>query len=1091
MLTLARPTSTETATARRRAALIIDRERRSIERRAIAAGLRIGATARMAAYAAWRTTAEVEAVINAVHNAMNGSPRLGLPGMAPVLAETMVAADLTGRRRASIIAGPMLTGQGGFRLASSAHKMAIRWLRTRVALTDGQFARLREAYDPPAIRLVRVASGQLERAIRRKMVTLTRVGSSARQGIVALREVFETEGFAPAKDYTLEAIFRTETQTAYAAGRYAVQQDPAIDDILWGFEYAAITDDRVTEDICLPMNGVVRRKSDPVWERLTPPNHWSCRSTVLELFSPQRETETLPNVRAQEGFGYHPGLLFRDALQQTGQAFSAANCGTGAGGFKPGNTCATGKGSTANGIGERMGETTPPEELLEPKAVTVTGYRGQTRSGNAGAYHGIGTYYSLDRKGAERFSKEGTVVASEVHLDAACIIKSDADLKLLKQQAEFELRQLYPARAREIDFGEKGNLYEGGILPSMTEVFTRWMIGYGFDGIVIDYREAGGGRQIVKFPKLSEIRPMRGSLVLNCGTGAGGFKPGNKCAANRILIGKGNSGEVFREGNEAVKKAKRADGSSVTEGEIYEKLAGVEGVAPGYEKDGEIRTPFYQEVMSIDTVPDARDRESMGGVVAKNAKRLLNGMNGLSELGIDYNDPLQVGYDDDFNANIIDFGNAGKADSSENAYRANIDRVTDYLETFGATVVAEKVSTTFQAFTYAKHVSSNDAANTLRRVTKQADAGRPFAVHLKSAGAEKIAGYDVKYAYYANNPRHVDVPDAIQSEQHEGVKVLLSRKPIDDDIIRQYDLMPVIHPAKRAKGSRLALANCGTGSGGFKPGNTCATGNDDSDNVAPIDATSRVPVRFSDNDTVLMKRVNAVMEELDITMADLPDLVGAPDDSTIEIQHTTGRSEISAKVSAPGWSSSRTIRANGTITNEFFYLDEDRQGMLQGTESFAQQVRAAAESGMTDIFCQAERGPKSVGYYVWPRLGYDGDLSESRNFETPFRKSGEAWDRDYTRVSEYMMTPQGRDYWKANGQPIPVRFRLDEGSLSLRVFRAYLAGKGLTLSNTEEIGDELDDAILDRIWDEIGRERGMIPEPLEIKPVPDDASRSA
>lgn len=290
--------------------------------------------------------------------------------------------------------------------------------------------------------------------------------------------------------------------------------------------------------------------------------------------------------------------------------------------------------------------------------------------------------------------------------------------------------------------------------------------------------------------------------VGNCGTGAGGFKHGNTCAkgggGGRTKIGKGNSGDVFREGDEAVKSAVRADGTDSGEGAIYAKVGDVEGIAPGYREGDEIRTPFYDEILSIDAVPDKDVRESMGGVVAKNTKRLLNAMNGLSEEGIDYNDPLQVGFDDDFKSNVFDFGNAGKVDVAE-AYRANFGRLSKYMEDFGAPAAGEKIQTTAGVHGFAQSVSKGDAATAARRIARQTEKGSNLGVHLKSIGAEKLVGYEVKHAYYANNARHVDAPGVLQSEPHEGTKVLLSSKPISDDIIRQYDLTPVIHPAKRSK----------------------------------------------------------------------------------------------------------------------------------------------------------------------------------------------------------------------------------------------------------------------------------------------------
>jgi len=257
----------------RQLALTIDRDRRRLELIGVRAAHRIGTQARTLAYAAWRTTRDVHAVRNAVTNVLRGNARLGLTGITPLIRDGMVTAHLEGRRRTAILAAPEL--RKGLKLSVSAFDEALRFLIRRLMLTPAQLEALRAGFQAEALRVTDVLTGQIEKAVESVLIEQISEGASVPEGVTALRRTFESEGFVPAADHTLEAVFRTQTQTAYSAGRWNALQDPAIQDILWGFEYAAITDDRVTEDICLPLNGMVRTKDDPVWQRLTPPNHWN------------------------------------------------------------------------------------------------------------------------------------------------------------------------------------------------------------------------------------------------------------------------------------------------------------------------------------------------------------------------------------------------------------------------------------------------------------------------------------------------------------------------------------------------------------------------------------------------------------------------------------------------------------------------------------------------------------------------------------------------------------------------------------------------------------------------------------------------
>lgn len=120
------------------------------------------------------------------------------------------------------------------------------------------------------------------------------------------------------------------------------------------------------------------------------------------------------------------------------------------------------------------------------------------------------------------------------------------------------------------------------------------------------------------------------------------------------------------------------------------------------------------------------------------------------------------------------------------------------------------------------------------------------------------------------------------------------------------------------------------------------------------------------------------------------------------------------------------------LANRKFFLGEDMQGKGTGSMFFYSQAKNAQQAGITRIETEAVRGPDFNGYYTWPRMGYDGDLPKAITSKLPQQFSG------FTKVSQLMDTPEGRTWWKKNGDDIDLTFDLAEGSRSMQVLEAYM-----------------------------------------------------
>lgn len=173
------------------------------------------------------------------------------------------------------------------------------------------------------------------------------------------------------------------------------------------------------------------------------------------------------------------------------------------------------------------------------------------------------------------------------------------------------------------------------------------------------------------------------------------------------------------------------------------------------------------------------------------------------------------------------------------------------------------------------------------------------------------------------------------------------------------------------------------------------------------------------------------------------------------------------------------------VTNYKIELDWDAPEGI-GTRMLMGQVLAAEREGFGVIETEAQGSPGSEwsGYYVWPRLGYDGELEPETIDKMPaaLRQKIEKLarsDGSDPRFSHLMMLPEGRKWWRDNGHSVDLEFDTHAESRSRKVLDAYFrerakrAGKTpmdyLLRSASLDAPklDEEDDVLLDQLWDAI------------------------
>lgn len=264
-------------------------------------------------------------------NSTDAAIERALKPIVPLLARAMTAASVMGQYRAQVAARKRRQPINLARIDDPLGRWReiVAFANKRVDISKATLGTLFEGFESDATTAMKSMGGLLETKVR------SAVAKGVDQGLhyggmeQLVREAFDKAGMTNAHPWLLETQTRTQTQIAYSAGRLMANEDEAIQEILYGYEYCTIGDDRVRPSHAA-LDGLRLPKEDPRWREIMPPNGYNCRCSVVEIFhgdgtaSPKYVPDYVnvggERVRAgaDDGFDFSPLDIARSQLAEIG-----------------------------------------------------------------------------------------------------------------------------------------------------------------------------------------------------------------------------------------------------------------------------------------------------------------------------------------------------------------------------------------------------------------------------------------------------------------------------------------------------------------------------------------------------------------------------------------------------------------------------------------------------------------------------------------------------------------------------------------------------------------------------------------------------
>ncbi len=162
-------------------------------------------------------------------------------------------------------------------------KKAVEYFAKKTAVPASRLAALTENSRAVAFTIAREENQRVLDTARDTIADALAKGISEGEAIRRMREGFKSQGLTAPSTSHLRTVFRQNTSTAYAAGRFAAQTSPGVSRFLPHLLYIPRRDARPSH---AALKGVCLPTSSSLWRTLAPPIDWGCRCRTRSVRRP-------------------------------------------------------------------------------------------------------------------------------------------------------------------------------------------------------------------------------------------------------------------------------------------------------------------------------------------------------------------------------------------------------------------------------------------------------------------------------------------------------------------------------------------------------------------------------------------------------------------------------------------------------------------------------------------------------------------------------------------------------------------------------------------------------------------------------------
>ena len=167
---------------------------------------------------------------------------------------------------------------------------AVDYLRNLTPVTKETFDGLSAQYKKDAFTVAGTTDVRLIAKVRDQLADVLQKGGTEADFEAAVKQMETTEGVEEINAFALDTVFTTNMQKAYSLGRYEQMTTAAAQIALPYWQYRTVGDLRVRPEHQV-LDWFTARATDPVWNKIYPPNGFNCRCMVIPLLREQASAD--------------------------------------------------------------------------------------------------------------------------------------------------------------------------------------------------------------------------------------------------------------------------------------------------------------------------------------------------------------------------------------------------------------------------------------------------------------------------------------------------------------------------------------------------------------------------------------------------------------------------------------------------------------------------------------------------------------------------------------------------------------------------------------------------------------------------------